>query len=374
MAVEYRRHEGVKAVNIPADMPAAPVRRSLIQRIGEFAPVPLTEATPPLPHDDLTQIRGIGPRLAERLNLLGVARFDQIAAWTAIDVHRLSVILGLGRTIATQNWTEQAALLCREASATKSEQAQVMEANGVLDAAAREADNVLPIAEEPERATARIRRVAGGLLDALARELRPYTLRDINSELENEAGPECVTEQAPMPNFPETRNDIGIESSLDRAAVAESPPPLPQGPLRVAYWPDELEDDEHGLRMIAALTTMPSLEPDCADLMMEEADITPEEADITIVERAPVALGEEDGAAARGEVATGGSLQAGSHGDDAAPDFKDTRHAGYYDDLGEATVEIYDVAEGDEGDDALDPEERTPRRRRFFSALTGDGG
>lgn len=156
VAVECGRQESVDAKGTRAKAPAAPVTASLVQRIGEFEPVRLTDLMPLVPHDDLTQIRGIGPRIAERLNLLGVARFEQIAAWTAIDVRRLSVILGLGRTISAQKWIEQAALLRGEAPAIS--QAETTEADGVLNVLHPEADVALSIveAEVPQPASAKI--------------------------------------------------------------------------------------------------------------------------------------------------------------------------------------------------------------------------
>ena len=62
--------------------------------------------------DDLTKLKGVGPKLATQLNELGVTSFAQIAAWTEADIDRIDDQLGRfkGR-IRRDNWIEQARLL-----------------------------------------------------------------------------------------------------------------------------------------------------------------------------------------------------------------------------------------------------------------------
>ena len=62
--------------------------------------------------DDLTRIKGLGPKIATLLRSIGVTRFDQIAGWTEADVARIDPQLGTfkGR-IARDNWIEQARYL-----------------------------------------------------------------------------------------------------------------------------------------------------------------------------------------------------------------------------------------------------------------------
>lgn len=373
MPVEHQRQESIEVWRAPANVRAAPLRTSLVQRISEFAAVRQVDPIPPLSNDDLTRIRGIGPRLAERLNLLGVARFDQIAALSTIEVRRLSVILGLGRIIRARNWVGQAALLCGEAAEASPAPAESGEADGMLGTSAPGSDAVATILDRGERqlSSANNRHVAGGLLEALDRKaaIAPPTRLDTRTE------PERVTEQVAMPHSPETLNDIGREESVDRLpVVGDGPPPLPQGTLPDRFErTDEPEDAEHGLRMIAALTTMPSLEPDCAEIMMEDIDIMTEEADIIIIERASVQFDEDDDVGERGALGVGGSLQARSY-DDKAPETNAATRAGYYDDVDEAIVEIIEVDEGDEDDDLFNPQDGARTRRKFFRALTGDGG
>jgi predicted flap endonuclease-1-like 5' DNA nuclease len=77
--------------------------------LGEIvaAAMPATEAT-----DDLTRIKGVGPKLAALLATLGVTRFSQIAVWSDADLARIDSQLGAfaGRP-ARDNWVEQARLL-----------------------------------------------------------------------------------------------------------------------------------------------------------------------------------------------------------------------------------------------------------------------
>jgi len=77
-------------------------------KAAEPQPAPAgTDAT-----DDLTRIKGLGPKLATLLGGLGVSRFDQIAAWNDADIDRIDAQLGsfAGR-IRRDNWVEQAKFL-----------------------------------------------------------------------------------------------------------------------------------------------------------------------------------------------------------------------------------------------------------------------
>ena len=62
--------------------------------------------------DDLTLIKGLGPRIAVTLAGMGITRFDQIAAWTEADIDRVDAELGRfqGR-IRRDSWVDQARLL-----------------------------------------------------------------------------------------------------------------------------------------------------------------------------------------------------------------------------------------------------------------------
>jgi predicted flap endonuclease-1-like 5' DNA nuclease len=62
--------------------------------------------------DDLTRIKGLGPKIVALLGPLGVSAFSQIAAWDDAEIDRIDAQLGAfaGR-IRRDNWVEQARLL-----------------------------------------------------------------------------------------------------------------------------------------------------------------------------------------------------------------------------------------------------------------------
>jgi predicted flap endonuclease-1-like 5' DNA nuclease len=73
---------------------------------------PATRAPVAVAADDLTRIKGLGPKLAALLGSLGVTSFAQIADWTEADLVRIDPQLGAfaGRP-ARDKWIEQARLL-----------------------------------------------------------------------------------------------------------------------------------------------------------------------------------------------------------------------------------------------------------------------
>jgi predicted flap endonuclease-1-like 5' DNA nuclease len=89
------------------------------QTAPEPEPQPEPDATAPEPapapppaRDDLTRMKGVGPRLEEKLNGLGIRSFDQIAALTPEEAAALDAQLGdfQGR-LERDRWIEQAGLL-----------------------------------------------------------------------------------------------------------------------------------------------------------------------------------------------------------------------------------------------------------------------
>ena len=68
--------------------------------------------------DDLTRIKGLGPKLAALLNELGITTYSQIAAWDDPEIDRVDAQLGKfqGR-IRRDAWVEQARLLAAGDSA-----------------------------------------------------------------------------------------------------------------------------------------------------------------------------------------------------------------------------------------------------------------
>ncbi len=81
-------------------------------RTGES--VALASPTPPA-GDDLTRMKGLGPRLRDRLAELGVTRFEHIAAWDDSEIDRIDAQLDRfqGR-IRRDDWVEQARFLAAD--------------------------------------------------------------------------------------------------------------------------------------------------------------------------------------------------------------------------------------------------------------------
>ncbi|MCA1661364.1 MAG: hypothetical protein LC648_04065 [Novosphingobium sp.] len=109
---------------VDAPSAVAPPAGAIVGGIGEVvsaAAAAEAEAARPAPPpiavaagepDDLTRLKGVGPKLQAMLRDLGVTRFDQIAAWTPADIAAIDPHLGAfqGR-IVRDGWTEQARYL-----------------------------------------------------------------------------------------------------------------------------------------------------------------------------------------------------------------------------------------------------------------------
>lgn len=101
------------AVTVDAELP--PPTPQGLAGVGEAvaaaaAPVPID--LPDDDADDLTRIKGVGPKLVEQMRRLGVTRFAQIAAWDDAEIDRFDAQLGRfqGR-IRRDDWPAQARLL-----------------------------------------------------------------------------------------------------------------------------------------------------------------------------------------------------------------------------------------------------------------------
>ena len=101
----------------PDIVAAQPAQFSAAEPVAPPPPAP--EAAPMIapaagPADNLTLIKGLGPKLVTLLAGLGVTRFDQIAGWTDADLAAIDAQLGTfaGRP-ARDNWVDQAAYLAR---------------------------------------------------------------------------------------------------------------------------------------------------------------------------------------------------------------------------------------------------------------------
>jgi predicted flap endonuclease-1-like 5' DNA nuclease len=76
------------------------------------APAPSPVPAPPASADDLTRIKGLGPKIAAVLAELGVTSFAQIASWTEQDVAAIDAQLGrFSGRITLDQWIAQAQML-----------------------------------------------------------------------------------------------------------------------------------------------------------------------------------------------------------------------------------------------------------------------
>ena len=101
------------------------------QRTAKPAPVPKAKAAPakapvrPVAKaakagtGDLKQIAGIGPKLEQVLQGMGIATLADIAGWTDADVARVDAELGFDGRIARDDWVGQAKILTVPKKTTK---------------------------------------------------------------------------------------------------------------------------------------------------------------------------------------------------------------------------------------------------------------
>jgi predicted flap endonuclease-1-like 5' DNA nuclease/cbb3-type cytochrome oxidase subunit 3 len=83
--------------------------------VGEIIGAPVHEALAGGEHrDELTQLKGVGPKFAEALHALGICRFEQLARLTPVEIERLDTQLGPFRgRIQRDRLVEQADYLAR---------------------------------------------------------------------------------------------------------------------------------------------------------------------------------------------------------------------------------------------------------------------
>lgn len=93
--------------------PAAGLMAGVAEVVAHAAEEEVEQATAaPTATDDLTRIKGLGPKLRTLLNGLGVTSFAQIAAWSEADIAEIDGKLGAFAGRPTRdNWVEQAKLL-----------------------------------------------------------------------------------------------------------------------------------------------------------------------------------------------------------------------------------------------------------------------
>ncbi len=74
---------------------------------GETGTAPSRMDAPADP-DDLTKIKGIGPKIEGILHELGIYKFHQIATWTKAECDWVDGYLGFKGRIEQDNWVSQA--------------------------------------------------------------------------------------------------------------------------------------------------------------------------------------------------------------------------------------------------------------------------
>ncbi|MEE2879585.1 MAG: hypothetical protein VX593_11320 [Pseudomonadota bacterium] len=84
------------------------VTRFMPETVADTLRRPLGIETPEGDADDLTRIKGIGPKLSKTLNDLGIYHFRQIAAWEDAEAKWVDDFLAFKGRVAREQWIEQA--------------------------------------------------------------------------------------------------------------------------------------------------------------------------------------------------------------------------------------------------------------------------
>lgn len=99
-----------EAEPVPAPMPPAP--EPAPAPAPARAPAPAPAPTPASAEsDDLTQIKGLGPRISARLGDAGVTRFAEIAAWSDADIAAWDERMNFKGRVQRDRWVDQARML-----------------------------------------------------------------------------------------------------------------------------------------------------------------------------------------------------------------------------------------------------------------------
>lgn len=110
-----RRTSVVGARRDVLDEGAEPARRNqaLIDAGRDLPPQILKAAAPPpADGDDLTRIKGLGPKIAAILHSQGITTYRQIAQWDAAEAARIDALLGrFSGRVGRDAWIRQAKFL-----------------------------------------------------------------------------------------------------------------------------------------------------------------------------------------------------------------------------------------------------------------------
>lgn len=107
--------EPVEKAQVPAadETIAVAPEKSATPKVVEAKPVRKAPAAKTTKADDLKAISGIGPKLEQVLNGMGIRRYADIAALKVEDVARIEAELGFGGRIVRDGWVEQAKALAK---------------------------------------------------------------------------------------------------------------------------------------------------------------------------------------------------------------------------------------------------------------------
>lgn len=100
--------------NLYRDDDGAPIDAPAPETSAVSSPVTLT--APEGDADDLTQIKGIGPKRSKQLNALGIYHFRQIAAWSEAESRWVDERLAIPGRVERDQWVQQARLLSANGS------------------------------------------------------------------------------------------------------------------------------------------------------------------------------------------------------------------------------------------------------------------
>ena len=101
------------AVNLMAEV------QSLAREVAPTRKMPATKRTKAAKRDDLKQLPGVGPKLEQMLNGLGVSTYGEIAGWSETDIARVEERLGLPGRIGRDGWVARASELARRGRGVK---------------------------------------------------------------------------------------------------------------------------------------------------------------------------------------------------------------------------------------------------------------
>lgn len=120
-AMDVTAHAVADMADIAAEeaKSAALITQEMIEAIMPEDFVPPASIDKPGKPDDLKRISGVGPKLEQVLNELGVWTFDQVAEWTAAEIAWVDDYLQFSGRIIRDDWLGQAAELAESGKAGK---------------------------------------------------------------------------------------------------------------------------------------------------------------------------------------------------------------------------------------------------------------